>query len=203
MGHGSGGLQPRRRSVDLPPARPCPLPRLPMGRGRPGGLLRHRAATLPRPRALERPRPDPQGTDLRADRQRGQPRRGRQGVLVVPRRAAQPRLEPLALPLPARRVPLQQADRGERPPRTARPGIRAPGHRVFDDDRYWVVDVDYAKATPFDLLMTIRVTNAGPDPDTLHVLPHLWYRNTWSWDGKKPHELIADGTAVRTEHPFL
>ena len=34
---------------------------------------------------------------------------------------------------------------------------------VFDDDRYWVVDVDYAKASPFDLLMTIRVTNAGLD----------------------------------------
>src|SRR6185437_11068948 len=51
--------------------------------------------------------------------------------------------------------------------------------------------------------MTIRVTNAGPDADTLHVLPHLWYRNTWSWDGTAPHELVADGTTVRTEHPFL
>ena len=74
---------------------------------------------------------------------------------------------------------------------------------VFDDDRYWVVDVDYAKASSFDLLMTIRVTNAGPDADTLHVLPHLWYRNTWSWDGTAPHELVADGSTVRTEHPFL
>ena len=43
---------------------------------------------------------------------------------------------------------------------------------MFDDDRYWVVDVDYAKASPFDLLMTIRVTNVGSDADTLHVLPH-------------------------------
>ena len=51
--------------------------------------------------------------------------------------------------------------------------------------------------------MTIRVTNAGPDADTLHVLPHLWYRNTWSWDGTPPHELVADGASVRTEHPFL
>ena len=51
--------------------------------------------------------------------------------------------------------------------------------------------------------MTVRVTNVGPDADTLHVLPHLWYRNTWSWDGTAPHELVADGATVRTEHPFL
>src|SRR6185436_18083667 len=74
---------------------------------------------------------------------------------------------------------------------------------VFDDDRYWVVDVDYAKASPFDLLMTIRVTNAGPDADTLHVLPQLWYRNTWSWDATEPAELTAHGSDVHTEHPFL
>ena len=53
---------------------------------------------------------------------------------------------------------------------------------VFDDDRYWIVDVHYAKADPTDVLMTIGVTNAGPDCELLHVLPTLWYRNTWSWD---------------------
>ena len=53
---------------------------------------------------------------------------------------------------------------------------------MFDDDRYWVVDVVHAKADPHDLLMEVSVTNAGPDEATLHVLPHLWFRNTWSWD---------------------
>ena len=53
---------------------------------------------------------------------------------------------------------------------------------VFDDDRYWVVDVAYAKADPTDILMTITVTNAGPDAELLHVLPTLWFRNTWSWE---------------------
>ena len=53
---------------------------------------------------------------------------------------------------------------------------------VFDDDRYWIVEVVHAKADPYDLLMQISVTNAGPDAATLHVLPHLWFRNTWSWD---------------------
>ncbi|MCF7551532.1 glucosidase [Pseudonocardia sp. WMMC193] len=74
---------------------------------------------------------------------------------------------------------------------------------VFDDDRYWVVEVDYAKADPTDLLMTVRVTNAGPEPETLHVLPQLWYRNTWSWRGEEPDELVGTDDRVRTTHPFL
>ena len=53
---------------------------------------------------------------------------------------------------------------------------------VFDDGRYWVVTVDYAKAGPHDLVMTIEVENAGPDEATLHVLPTFWFRNVWSWD---------------------
>ena len=53
---------------------------------------------------------------------------------------------------------------------------------VFDDDRYWITEVHYAKAGPTDLLMTVSVTNAGPEADTLHVLPTAWFRNTWSWD---------------------
>jgi hypothetical protein len=52
---------------------------------------------------------------------------------------------------------------------------------VFDDDRFWVVDVDYAKADVRDLLMRVRVTNKGPDEATLHVLPSLWFRNVWAW----------------------
>ena len=76
---------------------------------------------------------------------------------------------------------------------------------VFDDDRYWIVEVDWAKGDPHDVLMTIRVRNAGPDADTLHVLPTAWYRNTWAWEaGSEQPELRAGGAArVVTEHPFL
>ena len=75
---------------------------------------------------------------------------------------------------------------------------------VFDEDRYWIVEVDYAKADPHDVLMVVRVKNAGPDADTLHVLPTLWYRNTWDWDVGGPHpELRGEGSTVATEHPFL
>jgi hypothetical protein len=75
---------------------------------------------------------------------------------------------------------------------------------VFDDDRYWVVEVHYAKAGPDDLLMTVEVTNAGPEATTLHVLPTAWYRNTWSWEAgarRTPWRRPADGVGV--PHPFL
>ena len=52
---------------------------------------------------------------------------------------------------------------------------------VFDEDRYWQITADYAKASPKDICIRIRVRNAGPDPAELHVLPTLWFRNRWSW----------------------
>jgi Mannosylglycerate hydrolase MGH1-like glycoside hydrolase domain len=54
---------------------------------------------------------------------------------------------------------------------------------AFDDDRYFDVFVEYAKASPEDLLVRISVHNRGPDPAELHVLPTLWFRNVWSWNG--------------------
>jgi hypothetical protein len=77
---------------------------------------------------------------------------------------------------------------------------------AFDNDRYWIVEADYAKDDPHDLLLTIRVTNAGPEADTLHVLPTAWYRNTWSWglEGETKPQLRLDGAArIVTDHPFL
>ncbi|GAB7044382.1 MULTISPECIES: MGH1-like glycoside hydrolase domain-containing protein [Catenuloplanes] len=52
---------------------------------------------------------------------------------------------------------------------------------VFDDDRFWAVTVDYAKASPTDYCMLVTLANRGPDEATLHVLPTMWFRNTWSW----------------------
>jgi hypothetical protein len=75
---------------------------------------------------------------------------------------------------------------------------------VFGDGRYWIVEVCYAKAAPDDVLMSISVTNAGPDAATLHVLPTAWFRNTWSWkdDGSARPTLAAAGDAVQISHPF-
>ncbi len=76
---------------------------------------------------------------------------------------------------------------------------------AFNDDRYWIVEVDYAKGEPTDLLMRIRITNAGPESETLHVLPTAWYRNTWAWevDGERPELAAGPSASIVTEHPFL
>jgi hypothetical protein len=74
---------------------------------------------------------------------------------------------------------------------------------VFDDDRYWVVEVHYAKAAPDDILMAVQVTNAGPQQASLHVLPTAWLRNTWSWEEGAPRPgLAAVEGGVEVEHPF-
>ncbi|MBC8115363.1 MAG: glucosidase, partial [Candidatus Saccharimonas sp.] len=54
---------------------------------------------------------------------------------------------------------------------------------VFNDDRYFDVFVEYAKSSPEDMLIEITIANRGPEAATLHVLPTLWFRNTWSWGG--------------------
>jgi hypothetical protein len=76
---------------------------------------------------------------------------------------------------------------------------------VFDADRYFDVFVEYAKADPEDTLIRVTVHNRGPEADELHVLPTLWFRNTWSWgsDGVKPTLFqLRDGT-VRALHTQL
>jgi hypothetical protein len=76
---------------------------------------------------------------------------------------------------------------------------------AFEEGRYFDVYVEYAKAAQEDILCRITVANRGPDPAPIHVLPHLWYRNTWSWGYGRPRpELRATGPgAVYTEDRHL
>jgi len=77
---------------------------------------------------------------------------------------------------------------------------------IFDDDRYFDVFVEYAKAAPEDILMRVTVHNRGPEAATIHVLPHLWFRNIWSWekDHTKPRlRAVRGGSAVLVEHEDL
>jgi hypothetical protein len=76
---------------------------------------------------------------------------------------------------------------------------------IFDDDRYWDVFVDYAKAGPEDLLLRVTVHNRGPEEATIHVLPQLWFRNTWSWKEptSKPEMSAMDSGTLRIIHPDL
>ncbi len=75
---------------------------------------------------------------------------------------------------------------------------------IFDDDRYFDVFVEYAKAGPEDVLIRVSVHNRGPEAARLHVLPQLWFRNTWSWgdEGERP-VLRETGGAIVASHPEL
>lgn len=71
---------------------------------------------------------------------------------------------------------------------------------AFDDDRFWQITVDYAKASPDDICMRITIRNMGPDDASLHVLPTLWFRNTWSWgSGAVKPTITVDGDQAIAE----
>lgn len=87
---------------------------------------------------------------------------------------------------------------------------------VFDDHRYFDVVTEYAKHSPEDILIRITISNRASDAATVHVLPTLWFRNTWSWGvldeetGRKPwialqadHSLLADHESLGLYHLFL
>ncbi|HRX52518.1 MAG TPA: glucosidase [Candidatus Krumholzibacteria bacterium] len=80
---------------------------------------------------------------------------------------------------------------------------------VLDDGRVWDVGVEYAKASPDDVLIRLTLDNRGPDAAALHVLPQLWLRNTWSWgregDGFWPRGAItrAEDGGLLADHPSL
>ena len=70
---------------------------------------------------------------------------------------------------------------------------------IFKENRYFDVATEYAKGGPDDILMRVEITNRGPEAADLHLLPHLWARNLWSWDKDHPKpslKLEADGTVL-------
>ncbi len=83
---------------------------------------------------------------------------------------------------------------------------------VFDDNRYFDVYVEYAKSSPEDLLIRLRVVNRGPAEAELTVLPTLWFRNTWSWGlgdrrprlrrAEAPEGRDGDVSAVEMDHDY-
>jgi hypothetical protein len=80
---------------------------------------------------------------------------------------------------------------------------------VFDGDRYFDVTAEYAKASPDDILVRISITNRGPKPAPLHVLPTFWFRNTWSWDLGAARPRLREGASrggwqvIEAEHASL
>lgn len=65
---------------------------------------------------------------------------------------------------------------------------------IFDDNRYFDIFIEYAKVTPEDLVIRLEAVNRGPQPAPLHLLPHLWFRNTWAWGpAPEPEPAIRPG----------
>ncbi|MGA7123111.1 MAG: glucosidase, partial [Polyangiaceae bacterium] len=84
-----------------------------------------------------------------------------------------------------------------------------PDTGVFDGDRYFDVIAEYAKSSPDDILVRITIANRGPAAAPLHVLPTLWFRNTWTWGregesyASKPIIRQVGADAVRVAHDAL
>jgi hypothetical protein len=77
---------------------------------------------------------------------------------------------------------------------------------VFDGDRYFDVVVEYAKNSPQDITIQISVTNHSPESQTIHLLPSLWFRNTWSWgndDTNKPLLTAQSSDVIAASHDHL
>lgn len=72
---------------------------------------------------------------------------------------------------------------------------------VFDEDRFFDVEVSYAKGGPEDLLIVVSVTNRGPEAAELTLLPTIWFRNTWSW-GREGEDMTSK-PAIRLENGVL
>jgi hypothetical protein len=75
---------------------------------------------------------------------------------------------------------------------------------VFNDGRYFDVYIEYAQADPGDVLLRITAHNRGPEQARLHVLPQLWFRNTWSWKrGTARPQLVLAAGAAKTDAPAV
>jgi hypothetical protein len=76
---------------------------------------------------------------------------------------------------------------------------------VFDDNRYFDVFIEYAKCSVDDILIRVTATNRGPESATLHLLPTLWFRNTWSWNAGSPSPSLTqlDATTIDARHETL
>ena len=148
-----------RQRLGLLHPRPGALAGLPLGRGRPGRHLRRPASGSASRSRSGTARPDPQGAAVRADQQRGQPRRGRQGVLLLPRQHADPLVHEVPLQVPAGGVPVRRTclptNRAPHPPRAASTSCSTPASSTTTATS--TCFVEYAKAAPEDILIRITV----------------------------------------------
>src|SRR6266700_1061191 len=80
---------------------------------------------------------------------------------------------------------------------------------AFAENRYFDIEIEYAKADAHDILIRASAKNCGPEPAALHLLPTLWFRNTWSWGQNQPQPPLRKATdhghaaVITASHPAL
>jgi hypothetical protein len=80
---------------------------------------------------------------------------------------------------------------------------------IFKEDRYWDIFIETAKEVndPDEILFRVTAWNRGPDPAPLHIIPHVWFRNTWAWgrepEKNKPSIRMQDENMAKTQHHEL
>jgi hypothetical protein len=110
---------------------------------------------------------------------------------------------------PQAEFPYERLVRENRERGKADPEFELADTGVFDESRYFDVFAEYAKADPEDIAIRLTVANRGPEPATLHLVPTLWFRNTWSWGrqgegySSKPELRRTGPTTIIAEHPAL
>ena len=192
VGHRPRGLQRQRRRLELLHPRPGAVAGLQVGRGRHRRPLRRPpAAVLRRSPLWNGRRPDPQGADVRPDQRRGQPRRGRQGVLLLPRRHADELVPEVPLPVPAggvTRTTTSWRRTARAADSTSSTSCSTPASSTTTATSTSTSSTPSAR--PTTSLVRITLANRSADAATVHLLPSLWFRNTW-WMGR------AKGDAAR------
>ncbi|MBL8744239.1 MAG: glucosidase, partial [Myxococcales bacterium] len=104
---------------------------------------------------------------------------------------------------PQRAFPYAELTRANAERDRRAPELEILDTKAFDDDRYFDVFVEYAKADAEDIYARVTVINRGPDSSAIVVAPTLWFRNDWSWGSERVRPSLwraADG-AVEVEHP--
>lgn len=103
---------------------------------------------------------------------------------------------------PQRAFPYEQLSTANQQRTKQEPELEIIDTGVFDDNRYFDVLIEYAQQEPGDLLMRVTATNRGPIPAELHILPQLWFRNTWSWYHRphKPHIESCSAQSASLHH---
>ena len=152
---------------------------------------------------------DSEGATLWIEQWRRESRRRREGVLLLPRFHTHALIHEVAVQFPLAAFPY--ADLVDTNARRTRQDFEYEliDTGVFGEDRYVDVFVEYAKSSPEECFIRITVANRGPEAATIHLLPTLWFRNTWSWGPgeERPRLTGATGTsgasAVAAWHPEL